>query len=178
MATDSDAARDHLVAALKWFDDEYREQRADRITWLSGVQFQPQLVAGPLDTMSVLEEARVSFINGLFIAAQLLAAAFIEHALVDELTERGLAKPGIGFQEAIHLARSASLFEPELLAKAERVRQLRNPFTHRKGESYPHSFGSRFIEQQKHPTSILEGDAKFAMEAMYAFFRAVARAGA
>ena len=54
MATDSDAARDRLVAALKWFDDEHREQRADRITWLSGVQFQPQLVAGPLDTMSVL----------------------------------------------------------------------------------------------------------------------------
>lgn len=178
MPNDLNDAHDSLVAALKWFDDEYRDERANRVKWASCVQFQPALVSGPLDTMRVLEEARQSFVNGQYIAVQLLAAAFIEHALVDELTERGLAKPGISFKQAIGIAKEASAFAVELLSKAERVRQLRNPFTHRKGDSHPHSLGTRFMEQQRHPTSILEDDAKFAMEAMYAFFRAVARPGA
>ena len=37
--------------------------------------------------------------------------------------------------------------------------------------SYPHSFGNRFRERQVHPNVILEGDAKEALEVMYAYFR-------
>lgn len=178
MAEDPGTPLERLVAALVVSDEAHRKHRAERIVWLSSVQFLPQLVQGPLDTMSVLEEARVSFVNGQFIAAQLLAAAFLEHALIDELTERGLSKPGVSFQEALRLAADSSVFDPELIAKIERVRQLRNSFTHRKSESHLHSFGARFMQQQRHPTSILEADAKVAMEAMYAAFRVVARRGA
>lgn len=175
MDSHNPSARDRLLEALAMSDQNQRAKRADRIIWLSEVQFQPPLMMGPIDTLTVLEEARVCFVNGQFVGAQLLAAAFIEQALVDALVEKGLAKPGIKFQDAVRLAGEASLFESALVSRVEIVRKLRNPFTHRKADGHPDTFGARFRSKKQHPDLVLEADARLAMEAMYGVLRAVAR---
>jgi hypothetical protein len=39
----------------------------------------------------------------------------------------------------------------DLLDRTDRLRQLRNPFTHRKAPDHPHSFGARFQSEKRHP---------------------------
>jgi hypothetical protein len=168
----SETASSNLVAALAHYDEISRSARADRIQWLSEHQIPLGVVVGPMDTMAVLGEARDCFIAGHYIAALLLAVAFIEHTVADELNERDLAKYGVPFVEAIKIAQECSLFPIEMLSRADRLRKIRNPFMHRKDVDHEHSFGNRFLKSRVHPNITLEEDAKDALALMYAFFYA------
>lgn len=127
-------------------------------------------MVGPLDTITILNEARECFIDGHYIATVLLATAFIEHTLVDELSERGLAKHGVQFSDALKIALENQLFSSELISQTDELRLIRNPFTHRKASTYSKSFGNRFLARREHPTKILEEDAKQALVVMYEYF--------
>jgi hypothetical protein len=101
----------------------------------------------------------------------LLATAFIEHTLIDELRERHLADKFRTFYDAIRVARQNRVFPDDLLSRADQLRMIRNPFAHRKPPGDPGNFPNRFLARQVHPTTILEEDAKESLELMYAFFR-------
>lgn len=177
MSATESTAHSKLVAALEQSDEMRRSERAERIEWLSTHQISLGFVVGPMDSMAVLGEARDCFIEGHYIASLLLSVAFIEHTMIDELVEHGVAKYGISFIDAIRLSREAELFSPEMLSGADRLREIRNPFAHRKNRDHKHSFGNRFMEEQVHPRSILERDAKAALALMYAFFHCTLKDG-
>jgi len=159
-----------LLRALAESDEQTRVGRAERILWVSGLRPQIGIVSGPLDTMTILDEARESFIAGHYIATVLLAMAFIEHTLIDELAENGGGRPG-KFSLALDAAAKGQLFPDELLSRTRNLSLIRNAFTHRKPLENPDSFGYRFLATQAHPARILEEDAKQSLALMYEYFR-------
>jgi hypothetical protein len=120
--------------------------------------------------MTILNEARECFIEGHYIATVLLAMAFIEHTLIDELAENGLGRPG-RFSLALDAAAKNQLFPDELLSRTRNLSLIRNAFTHRKPSDNHDSFGYRFQARGVHPARILEEDAKQFLALMYEYFR-------
>lgn len=175
MAESAESLRIKLLEALEQSDNWRRHGRADRILWLSKHQTAYGLISGPVDTMTVLGEARDCFVEGHYVAALLLGVAFIEHTLMDELKDRHLDSKVRNFADAIRHARENTLFPNDLLSRVDALRKIRNPFAHRAAPDHQHSFGIRFKARGVHPYIILEADAKEALEVMYAFFRLTLR---
>jgi hypothetical protein len=176
MSTSSSDFKQRLIEALKWFDEQYRDDKAERLIWLSQFQAEFGLIASDrLEPLSLLEEARVCFVNGNFIAALLVATSYIEQIIVSELVDQSIGGPRDTLQKAIETARSAKLFAPKLLDGADQLRLIRNPFVHRKPDGYVHSLTARFRAQDIHPDKLLEADAKLALELMYGYFHSTLR---
>ncbi len=154
-----------------------RPERADRVQWLSKHHIPLGIVVGPMDTMAAIGEARDCFVEGHYIASLLLSVAVIEHILADSLVERGLANYGVTFIDAIKIAGDANIFTSEMLSRVDHLREIRNPFTHRKSPKHQHSFGNRFLTEKVHPKAILERDAKDALGLMYTFFHSTLKVG-
>ncbi|MBC2758528.1 hypothetical protein [Thiobacillus sp.] len=161
---------DMLLQALAESDEHRRLGRAERILWVSALCPQIGAVFGPLDTMSILNEARECFIEGHYIATVLLAMAFVEHTVMDELADSGLGRPG-KFSLALDAAAKKQLFPDELLSRTRNLSLIRNAFTHRKRSDNPDNFGYRFQRRGVHPAKILEEDAKQFLALMYEYFR-------
>jgi hypothetical protein len=161
---------DPLIEALSRSDDASRSERAARIRWLS--QHIPSVSGfiAPIEATVLMEEARQCFVNGQFVAALMLAASFIEHKLSDALRTQGLISDSPSFASAILLARSNELFSVDLLDRTDHIRQIRNPFAHRKPDNHEHSLGNRFLGQHVHPQTVIEDDAAIAVQAMYEYF--------
>ena len=130
-----------------------------------------------METMTILGEARETFINGHFVATMLLATAFIEHTVSEEVIEAGLATHGVSFAKALDLAEKHNLIPEGLLKRANTLRALRNPLSHRKAPNHQYSLGTRFRQANVHPLAILEQDAMEAIEIMYGFYYATLRIG-
>mgnify|MGYP003429852243 CR=1 FL=1 len=99
----------NLLRALAESDERRRLGRAERILWVSALCPRTGAVFGPLDTMTILNEARECFIEGHYIATVLLAMAFVEHTVMDELSESGYGRPGT-FSLALNAAAKKQLF--------------------------------------------------------------------
>ncbi|WJJ94248.1 hypothetical protein [Neopusillimonas aromaticivorans] len=123
----------------------------------------------------MMEEARLCFVSGHFIGAILLATSFIEQTLSEELESIVPTQERRTLELMIKSARQHLSLPDDLLDSTDRIRELRNPFTHRKANDHPHSFGTRFLATKEHPVSILEADAKLAMAVMYEWFRRTLR---
>jgi hypothetical protein len=68
------------LKALEAYDTASREDRAQRLVWLS--QFAvPGAVLGRSEPPALVEDARACFINGLYIAALLTALACIDQCM-------------------------------------------------------------------------------------------------
>lgn len=161
-----------LIEALAQSDEMRRIERADRIMWVSEHRPQNGVIMGKMDEMSLLQEAHDCFIEGHFIATLLLAVSFIEHTLSDELIGRGLAEYGeVTLASLVKISRNNLIFPDDMLNEVDRLRLIRNPFTHLKAPSHEHSLSSRFIKTNAHPKTILEKDAKDSLKLMYAFFQ-------
>jgi hypothetical protein len=166
-----------LLEALTWYDEDSRPARAARIDWASSLYPSPGLVAGEIVPLSLMEEARVSFVNGQFMASVLCATSVVEHLLVDELVARGLknGKPTLG--TSIGAARAAQIFPAETLNQMEELNNLRNPIVHRRDPRDASTLVSRYRSRKVHPNTLMERDARFALEVMYDLFRLVLKPG-
>lgn len=158
--------REKLVDALAYSDALDREQRADRILWISGYQLSGGVLVGRTDTLSLVSEAKACFIDGHFIGTTVLAVSAMEHLLTDALIDRGLAKYGVYFANALKLARDQSLFEDGLLTEIDRLRLIRNPHAHLREVTDPDSLNYRYWNENRHPVAVLEDDARAAIKAM------------
>lgn len=172
---ESTVMREKLVAALEQSDHLRRSARADRLEWLSLYIASAPLVMGRTETLRLLEEAKNTFIDGHFVAALMLAMAFIEHSIVEELQLLGHIKRSPAFSEAVRLAEDKKVFPPDWLVRAKTLSLRRNPFAHLKESGYSHSLGTRIMEEKRHPDAIMEADAKDAIDLMYNFFVATFR---
>lgn len=158
--------REKLIDALAVSDGLDREQRADRILWLSDSQLSGGVLVGRTDTLSLVAEAKDCFINGHFIGATVLAVSAMEHLLTDVLIDRGLAGYGVYFTKALTLARDQGLFEDNLLTEIDRLRLIRNPHAHLREVTDPDSLNYRYWNENRHPVAVLEEDARAAIKAM------------
>ena len=170
------AIRERLLQALSHSDESTRTERADRIQWLAQRDTRPSAYSGPIDTLRILEEARLCFICGHFVATVMLATSFLEHTLADKLGDLNLIKGKPTLEQLINLARNHLGLPSGLLDRADRLRAVRNPFTHRRPDDDQATFGNRFLSSKSHPDTILATDAQLAIGVMYELFQCTLRA--
>jgi len=168
-------ARERLLAALKVSDEQRRVGRAERIEWLALHAVNPPAVMGRTETMRLLGEARECFVGGHFIATLLVAMSFIEHTVVEELQALAYIKGSPTLGQALEVAESHKVFPADWLARAKVLSLRRNPFVHLKEAEHRHGLGMRIRDEKRHPTTILESDAKDAIDLLYNFFVATLR---
>ncbi|WP_286563989.1 hypothetical protein [Variovorax brevis] len=123
-----------------------------------------------------MREARDSCVHGNFIATLVLALACVEHVINDALPPipepaPGKKKRSPQMTDAIKQARDAKLFSTDLLDGAEILTTFRNPFIHRRDDEDSDTLGRRVWSRKAHPRTILEHDARDALQVMYGFFR-------
>lgn len=170
MENSSIDAREQLMLELERSDQDSREMRAGRIEWLSQYRRLPGIIMGRSETLRILSEAAEAFVFGQFVAALVLATAVIEHALLEELQDQGLVKKSCTFEQAIKLAAAHQVLEAKLLHRVDDLRLKRNPFAHLTREGHAQSMGVRFRAQKVHPITMIENDAKEALQVMYEVF--------
>ena len=155
--------------ALEKQDRKTRADRAGRVRWLSDTIPKNLMFGTPVETALVFEEATASFVHGNFVAAVVLAAAFVEHWFVASLIARGYHKEASqGLAAGIGCARANNLVSPLILEKADRLRLIRNPFVHLKSFDHQHGIGQRMAKTRNFDIrALLESDAKEAIIAMH-----------
>jgi hypothetical protein len=157
-----------LVKALEHSDEQLREERAKRILWASQFVQNYGIVIGRPENLGLLEEARQCFVNGNFIAVLLTALAFMEQTLAEEYYNREGRHPEMALGELIDAARRLRLLPRTLLNEIDKVRIVRNPFTHFATErQQKHRLPIRSKQQNRHPRAILEEDAQLAVRVMF-----------
>lgn len=161
--------RPRYEAALERGERRTLPERAARVRWLSEVIPRNRMFGMPLETGLIFEEAKASFVYGNFIAAIVLAAAFVDHWFTASLGQRGYHKGASqGLAAAINCARVNNLVDPLVLDKADHLRAIRNPFVHLKSFDHPHTIGQRMSKTRSYNmAALLESDAKEALIAMY-----------
>jgi hypothetical protein len=169
------ATRENLIGALSQADESSRSARAERIEWLAQRSSPSGVIMGEMAVLHMMEEARLCFVSGHFIGALLLATSFVEQTLSEELESVAPAQERRTFELMIKSGRQHLTLPSDLFDRTDRLRELRNPFTHRKAPDHPHSFGTRFLAERAHPAKILEADAKLAMGVMYEWFQRTLR---
>lgn len=163
--------RDKLRLALERVDADDLDVRVGRIEWMAAHVVDVGSIAGPADTLFLLEEARVCFIDGHFIAAFLLGCAFIDHVIDDELRDCGFSK----YESDVKKCRDEKLFDESLLDEIQALRKLRRGYVHRLTDGHPNRLHNRIRESKAHPKRIMEEDGRRAIVCMYRFHRATIR---
>ncbi len=168
MAAESD--QDPLVDALRWYDDESRPTRARRIEWASSLYQSPGMVSGEFVQLTMMEEARVCFVNGQFLATVLCATSAVEHLLVADLEPKVVLAGKTTLGPLIQMAFDIQLFLPSVIQRLQTLNELRNPLAHRRDPFHKSTLVSRYLQHKVHPEALMEKDARFAMEVMYEVF--------
>jgi len=122
----------------------------------------------PLESSIVLEEAKLSFLNGADLATVMFAQAFIEHLLqihVDNLGQPKVARRGLKAIAAY--VRETEPQHAYLMGLVDEVRRFRNPFMHLREFDDPDRLTQRLLANPGSPEQVLEGEAKRALAIMY-----------
>lgn len=170
MDAEAPTIQERLLQALEHYDSDTRQTRVERIEWLSLYCSELPAIMGRAETLHLLTEARKTFIHGHFIATLLIAMACIEHCIVEDLTLLGHIQKSPSFSQAITIATDHKIYPPDWLKRAKRLSLRRNPFAHLKDDGHRHALGTRVLEEKQHPHTIVEADAKDAIELMYNIF--------
>lgn len=166
-----------LIDALRWYDDESRAARARRIEWASSLYQSPGMVAGEFVQLSLVEEARVCFVNGQFLATVLCATSAVEHLLVGELETKVVLAGKTTLGPLIQMACDVKLFPPPVIERLQTLNERRNPLAHRRDPGHESTLVSRYLQHKVHPKALMENDARLAIEVMYEVFLLLLRPG-
>jgi hypothetical protein len=150
------------------YDRETLPARLDRLRHLQTIFPKGYSFLSALETAFVFDEAKMTYINGEFIATILLAQAHIEHRLQGYVASRGgcrLAKAGLA--RITEFLRTHDFLHVFLLDRIDRLRKIRNPFTHLQDSDYPYSLTRRSLERHNDWAETLREDAEFALTLMY-----------
>jgi hypothetical protein len=124
--------------------------------------------AMPPETFYVFSEAKSAFVYGCFVSTTVLCAAFVEHWLGAQLSNRGFSKEAErGLASMIECCRKNNFLDATISDRVERLRLIRNPFVHLKSFEHPHTIGQRIMRELRDPFSIMEADAKESLITMY-----------
>ena len=160
--------RSRLESALIKNDRETLSARLDRLRHLQSIFPQGYGFLSGVETAYIFDEAKMTYLNGQFVAAILLAQAHIEHRLQGYVAGRGenqIAKSGLA--KITKYLRSNNLLHKFLLDRIDRLRKMRNPFSHLQDFDYPDSLSKRAIAYKYNFSETLRHDAEFALALMY-----------
>lgn len=161
--------RPRYEAALERADRASLGERAARVRWVAKMIPRNILMAMPFETAAVFQEAKSTFIAGHFVATVVLAAAFIEHWFSSNLISLGFGREAAkGLAASISCSRKHNLVPSVILEKADRLRQIRNPFVHLKSFEHEHNLTRRAFKIEKLPHELLETDAQESLSLIYA----------
>jgi len=151
------------------YDKDSFPGRLERLKLIDKYMPKGFIISGDMEFVYTFSEAKDCFIAGHFIATIILAQSFIEKIFhlyfenngLDSVAKRGLDK-------MIKYAKRHKLIDPFILNKVDNLRLKRNPFTHLKDYSYPHSLSKRMVAKKTfiQPVELLEKDATEAIEVM------------
>jgi hypothetical protein len=116
----------------------------------------------------MMEEARVCFVNGQFMATVLCATSVVEHLLVAELEGELTGKSMLG--KTIKAAEEKQIYPTAMIKDLRELNELRNPLAHRREASDLSTLANRYLAKQVHPDAIKEQDARSSLEVMYKYF--------
>lgn len=157
-----------LGKALLNYDKKSFEERLARLQFIDKIFPKGHSFLGQMELLFTFEEAKSTFINGEFIGTIILAQSFIEkvfHVHFAELGYEKIAKKGLN--EMIKFGKKNKLINEFILEKVDVIRKIRNPFTHLKEFTYPHSLSNRMFANKIQPYEQLERDAKEAICFMF-----------
>jgi len=120
--------------------------------------------------MNLMQEARVCYINGQFLATMICATSAIEHLLVVELQERTVLSGKQTLGLLIKASNTKQLLPPVVIERLETLAERRNPVVHRRDPDDESTLASRYLKNKVHPDILFEADAKFSLEVMYEVF--------
>ncbi len=114
------------------------------------------------------DEVKATFINAEFTATIMLSVAFIEQWLSSVLESHGFRKESkSGLKGILECLRKHRLVDEFVLSKVDRLRLIRNPFTHLKEIGHEHGLGKRSLDHGTFPVVLLERDAREAVSLLY-----------
>jgi hypothetical protein len=143
---------EELNSHLEGYYHESFDERLERYKFL-WQEFGPptdMLLDGGFQAFLALNEIKLCYIEGFYLAVVLLAQIFIENSLGgsyiiggdDEIAEKG-------FKKLIDKALADRLIDDELAAKFQELRKMRNPYVHPKSGDGAGTFMGRIVEKSK-----------------------------
>ncbi|MFN2524741.1 MAG: hypothetical protein ABR505_00530 [Actinomycetota bacterium] len=160
--------KSRLRSVTERYDRDTLEARVARLVWLNKVFPTGYGFGMPFESFFVFDEAKMTFLNGQFIATSLLATAFIEHRFASVLAARGFVRESrAGFKRIVATLRAKGWVNSLLLDKVDLIRQRRNPFVHLKEFNHAHNLARRSVDSRTDPYELIESDAKEALTVMY-----------
>lgn len=158
----------YYESVLAKYDRDTFAERLSRFKSLLKIFPRGYGFAMTMESASIFDEAKMAFINGEYISTILLANAFLEHWLGGILSVRGFRKEAnSGLKSIIECLRNNNLLHDHLLEHIDRLRQIRNPFVHKKPLGHRKNLDQRVFLEQRLPFELLEKDAKEALSLMY-----------
>lgn len=163
---------DHQLALkiLRSADDETREDRAVRLSWLerNGQPTDGHLLPGGYPAATAFWEAGACFVSGQYLATILLAQTCLEHLLAgalvifaaDEKVHR------LSAQQLFKRALGKGLLTEEEFELFDRLRGSRNPHAHPRSIDDPKSLMRRMMDTHTPPDEIYYRDAEAAIVAL------------
>lgn len=159
---------DELSQALKVYDSETFEQRYERLKYINKIFPHDYGFLLPPESAYVLDEAKMTFISGQYIATVMLAQAFIEHIL--QLHLEGIGQPKIAKRGLSAIVKFFLQNKPQhnyIMTRIDKIRKFRNPFSHLKPFDHPERIIQKTLQTSTLPDEILEKETKEALEIMY-----------
>lgn len=158
--------RTRIEILLSKQDRESLSARVERINYLRKIIPKSMGLMGSMDLAFVFQEAKLSYVNGQFIATLLLAQAFIEKVIQSQMEVKGYSGTNRGLKYMVKYCRDKNLLPSVILDKIDYLRNIRNPFTHVKPDNDPYHFSIRIYQKKMQPYKVLENDAREAISTM------------
>ena len=154
---------------LMWLESDearsrpYRVERMGLLLDLFGQGGYMQFFGGVVPAQA-FEEMRLAYLNGLYISSVIISQVIIEHLLAGMFKMANRTDfEGAGFQKLTTEALAAGLISEGEFDGLDRLRKLRNPYTHSKPIMHQTSFIRRSAESDCHPAELFKQDAEVAL---------------
>lgn len=156
---------------LQKYDKDSFADRLKRLNWLKDNFPEDFEMLCTFEILFLLKEAKMTFINGEFVATILLTVSAIEHRLQSLLLNKGYVKESKkGLKYILKFMRENGLLSDYLFKSIDKLRLFRNPFVHLKSYKDENCISERVMTEFSPPETILEREAKMALNLMYTIY--------
>jgi hypothetical protein len=142
----------------------FRAERAREANELFPVPEEGLITFGGSETMTALVEARLAYVNGLYLCTILSALTVLERHVAGMLYAKGLeSAKRMSLEHLLKRAKEEGFFNPEEEADIEQFRHLRNAYAHFREPSHERSSLRRSIKDDIPFEDLLYRDAQTAL---------------
>jgi len=148
-------------------------ERAERLRFTEEIYPHDLFIMTDNESAMLLEEAKLSYVNGEFISTMLLCQAYIDRRFQLYFEAVNLKKQAKGsMEQKIQYFREHNLMPDFVLSQIDLLRKKRNPFAHLKAVEHEFNMTWRTLdavraERPGHPQYLVYEDAKIAISLMY-----------